>query len=122
MFTGYFAKTNQRALKILFRQHRSFEEQLHILQFIPFIKPITDDDDDESFKSIQVFEHTLSRYGIYNIEVASDMCWRLCMTTHSQKRLIKEFSSAHECLRYVYDNHPYEGTKDRPLFDEDYDD
>jgi hypothetical protein len=119
-FSGYFQETNQGAVRVAFRKYKPFEDQLHILQFAPFIKPITHDG--KTFKSIGVFEHTLSRYGVYNIEIFSDTCWHLCNTAYSHKTIIKEFSGARECLRYVYDNHPYEGTNSEATDDDDDDD
>lgn len=103
--SGYRTETHQRALQVAFDQNKPFEDQLQILEFVPYIKPAKPNRylSTEKRKIIGVFEYTLSKNEIYYIEIAEDGQVYFC--THIRE--LKEFPDLKSCLRYVYDHHPY---------------
>jgi hypothetical protein len=108
---GYYPATNQFALKVKFDQNRPLEHQLGILDFVEYLKPF------EGTKHIGVFEYTLSEDGVYCILVSDKT--KLIKTTYGHDRTIRMFDTLLECLRYVYEYHPYEKKKFKD--NEDYD-
>lgn len=105
---GYHPDTGQRVLKVAFDQNRPFEDQLQVLDFVPYIVP-TETRASRRTKSglrkvIKVFDYTLSAGACYYVEVLADNSAQFS-TSYSEKQMFPDVTA---CLRYVYDNHPYE--------------
>lgn len=115
-FGGYWSDTNQRAVSVKFDQNKPFEEQLGILEFIPYIKA-----NEKNIKKIRIFESSLSEGGAYSIEYDDSKklaIYEIVKTSWGTNKTLETFHNLEACLKYVYDNHPYEWHNDKQ-FDEE---
>lgn len=101
-FGGFVVQTKQLCIGTNFDQNKPFEEQIGIIDFISFIRS-----NEEGWKYINVFESSLSRYGIYSIELKPNNA-RLVFSAGFKKDIIYEAETLMDVLKYVYDNHPYQ--------------
>ncbi len=85
----------------MFDQNKEFAEQLAVLNFIPYIKPL-----DDGFKYLDIFENTCSETGRLSIRFKDDL-FEVVKTNYGHPQVQKDFTNMMDCLKYVYDNHPY---------------
>ena len=102
---GYNSETNQVAVQICLDQKIPLNKQLGILRFIPHIKTFKKNKKDIIY--IGVFEHTLSEYGVYEIQRHGET-WQLIKTTYHHPNICCETTNISELLKYIYKHHPYE--------------
>lgn len=101
---GYFTDTNQTSLQIHFLRKKPLSEQLHILEFAPHIKPLSD-----GFCLINILEPSLSAGGSYYIrfqqggpaEVIRGYGIRYASVKHKSDNLLG-------CLEYVHEHLSWE--------------
>lgn len=89
---GQHIETEQPYLRIIFDQ----DKQLGIMSFVPYIK----------CNQVGIFEHTLSQYGKYVLKNINEQP-NLTITTYGREKIVKEFNTLDEALKYIYVNHPY---------------
>ncbi len=89
-------------LKVNFNQNLKFEDQLNILDFIPFLKSNKDD-----IKYVDIFEHTCAQYGCYSLDVTDLQKIKLSKIAYHRTSIEKEFTDIKLALKFVYDNLPY---------------
>lgn len=89
----YEYATGQRYLKLAFNQARPFDEQLGILEFIPYL--------DEDHVGIR--EKSLSQYGSWTLKnIKSNPI--LCRNRYE----VAKFDNLMDALKYIYKHHPAE--------------
>lgn len=121
--SGYWPDVNQKAVRVVMDQNKSFQSQLGALDFVPFIKEVevhvrgTGRQDDYVLrgKLLDIFESTLSEGGSYKMLVCGDASYILVARWSSMYNvLLKTTSPYHmvEALRYVYVNNPYKWRDD----------
>ena len=108
---GYYPETNQLSVRVAFDQNKDLKDQLDIMRFIPFIKPIKHNKFTQvgisSSKVISIFENTLSEHGSYDLHITDDKIYCTCIS-YRHPMIEETFTSIEDALKYVYDNHPYE--------------
>jgi hypothetical protein len=107
--SGYYPDTNQRAVQIGLYQDDDddFEVQYKGLESIlPVIKPLT-----EGFKRIDIFESSLSEFGVYSLRVYADDDYKINFTRYSNSRTIAEFKTLREAMKFIQKNHYYQKRK-----------
>lgn len=110
-FTSENTQKSQIALKVIFDQNKPFDEQLGILEFIPYLLPVNGRDYKTKLydKCIGVFEESLSEGGVYQIVyIEKDKIWKLIITTYGREQSLITNKDIKEVLHHVYLYHPYE--------------
>lgn len=101
---------HQIGLSVKFDQNLPFEDQLSILDFIPYIEESYDDDYNENnlneYKTFSVFEFSLSADGIYYVRFKEEKAY-LCVIRFHTFSILKS-GTMMDVLEYIYNNHPYE--------------
>lgn len=103
-----WSETDQVALQVMFDQNYPLDDQLGILDFLPFIKPTK-----KGAKLVGIFEHTCSQYASWMLEIFEDRV-ELIRTRWTDRK----FKDLQEALHYVYQHHPYK-LKEKSYKDED---
>lgn len=102
-------QNSQICLKVMFDQFQPFEKQLGILEFVPYLLPISNFSSRYNGKFcdkfIDIFEYTLSEYANYQI-VLRDETWSI-INTRGLEKGIYDSKDLREVLKYVYDHMPY---------------
>ena len=93
-------------LQVDFDQNKPFEEQLGVLEFIPYIKKIKG----EEFKLVGVLEETCSFHGIYELRIYPDHT-ELTVTSCGHLKIVFSNVDIKVVLKHVYDNFPYKRKK-----------
>ena len=103
--SGYYPDISQVHLgvKLIKGCEKSFEKTMETLQMIlPHLKK-----NSEGNKTLGVFEHTLSEYGSYTIEV-NGLGFFLNVWVYGTKRPVESFKSLGELVKYVQEHHYYD--------------
>lgn len=107
---GYFHETNQVYIRIaLYRDNDShFEKVYESLQnILPVIKPLED-----GYKHIDIFEHTLSEFGVYALQVHPDNNKaRIVITRWGRDSVVQRTTDLRSALKYIQQNNYYGETK-----------
>lgn len=104
-------------IKMYKNSKESFEKTLKGLQeVLPHLK--VDDRKDHAAKSIQIFERSLSQYGVYCFLAFGENApfpFAVEKTVYSRPKIEKEFSSLEDAVSYIQEHHYYEdpAAKDR---------
>jgi hypothetical protein len=97
----------QRMPQIAMDQNQPFEDQLGILDFIPFIeKCYSDRWRMPEGKVIDIFEHTCSEYMCIYLVIVATNDVQLWDTRH-RSRCLERFKSYRAALKFIYQQHPY---------------
>lgn len=93
--SGYNPKTNQSSIQLMcFRRHQTQPQADELKLWIPYIKPYND------CKTIPLFEHTLSEYESYRIDVYDDII-KLIASRGYRESTIMSSSDIYEVVNYV---------------------
>ena len=106
--SGYFPETEQIQLELMLYKGvgDNFEQTVAVLQeVLPFVKPL------KGVKHLKIFEHTLSEYGSYGVEISEDS-FDVVVWTYGRKRTVKSFDNLRSMVQYVQQHHYYESSVD----------
>ena len=105
---GYNPVTEQVRLEM--RLYRGVDDNLErtvqaMEKVLPFVK------DFGGVKRFKVLEHTLSKFGVYIVEIGPQS-YTLTKTTFGRKSKVAEFTTLRELVEYVQENHFYQSSED----------
>lgn len=106
--SGYIIATKQVRLEVALKKGvgDNLEQTLQGMEkVLPFVKEV------DGVKRFKIFEHTLSEYGVYEMEITAQGC-TLVRWTFGRKHVEVAFTTLRELLEYVQENHFYESSED----------
>jgi len=106
--SGYFPETEQIQLELMLYKGigDNLEQTVTALEeVLPFIKPL------KGVKRLKIFEHTLSEYGSYRVEI-SETSFDVVVWTYGRKSTVKSFDNLRSMVQYVQQHHYYESSVD----------
>jgi hypothetical protein len=109
--SGYYPHSQQKALEIML--YKGAQDNLDkilegIKTVLPFIKPMNA----KGERRFELFEHTLSEWGIYDLRINKYDVWILNKTTYGREEVEKVFDNLYEALKYCQEHHYYESSED----------
>lgn len=124
---GYWAATNQRAVKVRFKKqdcdkNRKQIEGLKLL--LPYILPIPEVKDEKDkilvgCKPVDIFEHTLSEGGVYQFYVRPDNTVILSFTRY-YRTTYTEIGDFDAAMKYIQQHHWYDSDDSSDRYHNDY--
>ena len=115
-------QNSQKEIKVMFDQDKSFNKQLGILKFIPYLKPVVSRDlkTKAADKIIGIFEAGLAENGVYNLQLHGDE-WRIVHAYYTRETVKFKDKDLKKALHYAYERLPYKGKSVREREDRDRD-
>jgi len=107
--SGYFPDTEQVNLQLMLYKGKgdNLEQTIKsVEEVLPFIKA-----NDQGVKRLDVFEHTCSEHGSYNVEI-TDNSYDLVVHRWHRKSTEKSFDNLRSLVEYVQEHHYYESSVD----------
>lgn len=118
----YHSQNNQSAIQLGAIKNEPIEDQIEELKmWLSYTKPIKNEYGVE-YKFVSIFESTLSRHGIYHLQIHSDDNIKLMFTRYGNPSVLKEFKSLEDAVEYVAKNHYYKKSKKQAYSDEEVED
>lgn len=101
--SGYFPETEQIQLELMLYKGAcdNLEQTVTALEdVLPLVKPL------KGVKRLKIFEHTLSEYGSYRVEI-SETSFDVVVWTYGRKSTVKSFDNLRSMVQYVQQHHYY---------------
>jgi hypothetical protein len=117
---GYYRNTKQISIMIKLTKgdKESLEDNIkQLTDILPYIKP-----QDKDYKVFNLFEHTLSEFGSYNLIINEERKeYVLVKTVYSSDRDRTNFKDLKSALEYIQTNHYYDSLEEEDI-QKEYDD